>query len=70
MNIARRLDRIERKMLLPRGRCFSVVREVGDDRPLADLVAERYDGATAADDALVIETAIVEPTKEREPLHG
>lgn len=65
--LLRRIERLEGVPLPPR--VFSVLRAIDDDRPLAALVAEKYDGAVADDADLIIERVIVAP-KERMARHG
>lgn len=57
--LERRIARLE-GVPLP-SRVFSVLRDVGDVRPLSVLVAEKYDGAKAGDGDLVVEQVIIEP---------
>ena len=47
------------------GRVFRVVRQPGDKRPVADLVAEQYDGAVPAESDTIIERKIIDERLNR-----
>ncbi len=47
------------------GRVFSVVRQPGDKRPVAELVAEQCDGAVPTESDTIIEHEIIDERLNR-----
>ncbi len=47
------------------GRVFRAIREPGDKRPVAELIAEQYDGAVPTESDTIIEREIIDERLNR-----